>query len=68
MLIIILGIVFLILKLAGVIAWSWWWVTSPFILFLAYSFIISAIVTANGMSQGKTMEEIMEDFMRYGRR
>ncbi len=22
-------IVFLILKLTGVIAWSWWWITSP---------------------------------------
>ena len=22
-------VVFLILKLTGVIAWSWWWVTSP---------------------------------------
>ena len=26
----ILGIVFVILKLCGVIAWSWWWVTCPF--------------------------------------
>ena len=25
----ILFIVFLILKLTNVIAWSWWWVTSP---------------------------------------
>lgn len=25
----ILFIVFLILKLTGVIGWSWWWVTSP---------------------------------------
>lgn len=24
-----LFIVFLILKLTGVIAWSWWWITSP---------------------------------------
>lgn len=22
-------LVFLVLKLCGVIAWSWWWVTSP---------------------------------------
>jgi len=26
----ILGIVFVVLKLTGVIAWSWWWVTAPF--------------------------------------
>ena len=25
----VLFIVFLILKLVGVITWSWWWVTSP---------------------------------------
>lgn len=26
----VLGIVFIILKLVGVIAWSWWWVLAPF--------------------------------------
>lgn len=25
----LLSIVFITLKLCGVIAWSWWWVTSP---------------------------------------
>lgn len=25
----VLFIVFLVLKLTGVIAWSWWWVTAP---------------------------------------
>lgn len=25
-----LGIVFVVLKLTGVIDWSWWWVTAPF--------------------------------------
>ena len=25
----LLGIVFITLKLCGVIGWSWWWVTSP---------------------------------------
>ncbi len=25
----VLFVVFLVLKLAGVIDWSWWWVTSP---------------------------------------
>lgn len=25
----VLFIVFLVLKLCGVILWSWWWVTSP---------------------------------------
>lgn len=26
----LLGIAFVILKLTGVIAWSWWWVLAPF--------------------------------------
>ena len=26
----ILGVVFIVLKLTGVIDWSWWWVTLPF--------------------------------------
>ena len=26
----LLGLAFVVLKLCGVIDWSWWWVTSPF--------------------------------------
>lgn len=26
----LLGLVFIILKLCKVIAWSWWWITAPF--------------------------------------
>lgn len=26
----LLGVVFVVLKLTGVIDWSWWWVTIPF--------------------------------------
>lgn len=26
----LLGVAFVILKLCGVISWSWWWVTLPF--------------------------------------
>lgn len=26
----VLGIVFIVLKLVGVINWSWWWVLAPF--------------------------------------
>ena len=26
----LLGVVFIVLKLIGVINWSWWWVMSPF--------------------------------------
>lgn len=26
----VLGVAFVVLKLVGVIDWSWWWVTAPF--------------------------------------
>ena len=26
----VLGLIFIVLKLVGVINWSWWWVLSPF--------------------------------------
>jgi len=37
-------IVFLILKLCGVIAWSWWWVTAPLWIPLALGLIFLVIV------------------------
>jgi hypothetical protein len=40
----ILFIVFLVLKLTGVINWSWWWVTSPLWIPLALGGIIIGIV------------------------
>ena len=36
----ILGIVFIVLKLTGVINWSWWWVTAPFWAPVAVAIII----------------------------
>ena len=40
----ILFIVFLVLKLANVIDWSWWWVTSP----LWIPFVAAAIIIGVG--------------------
>lgn len=31
----VLGIVFIVLKLVGIISWSWWWVLAPFWIPLA---------------------------------
>jgi len=50
----LLGILFIILKLCGVIAWSWWWIISPFLLLMGAGFIIGALVTIAGIEQGKT--------------
>lgn len=40
-------VVFLILKLTGVIRWSWWWVTSPLWIFLLLTILITAIYVLN---------------------
>ncbi|WP_427130349.1 hypothetical protein [Pseudarthrobacter sp. S9] len=37
----VLGIVFIILKLCNVIAWSWWWVLAPF--WIPIGFLIPAV-------------------------
>lgn len=47
----LLGIVFIVLKLIGVIDWSWWWVLlplwGPFVLFITVFIIIGLIVYIN---------------------
>ena len=35
---VIVFVVFLTLRLAGVISWSWWWVTSPLWIVAAYRY------------------------------
>ena len=45
----VVGIVFIILKLVGVIEWSWWWVTLPLwggIVLLGVSLVVLLILTA----------------------
>lgn len=43
----LLFIIFLVLKLCGVIAWSWWWVTAPLwipiLLIIIFSIIIKIL-------------------------
>ena len=39
----VLLIVFIVLKLTGVIAWSWWWVLSPMWMPLAVIAVIAII-------------------------
>lgn len=39
-----LFIVFLILKLCGVITWSWWWVFSPILIPIALILVILLII------------------------
>lgn len=39
----LLTIVFIILKLVGIIAWSWWWVLAPLWLPIALVLVIAVI-------------------------
>ena len=39
----LLGVAFVVLKLAGVIGWSWWWVTCPFWIFPALGVAILVV-------------------------
>jgi hypothetical protein len=45
----LLGVVFVTLKLVGVIDWSWWWVTAPFWGGLA---LVLAIVGVGALGVG----------------
>lgn len=40
----LLGVVFVTLKLCGVIGWSWWWVTAPFWGGFALVFVTALVV------------------------
>lgn len=51
----VLFIVFLVLKLTGVIRWSWWWVTAPLWggLALWLAFVFAALIVAAVVVAGK---------------
>ena len=45
----LLTIVFIILKLCGVIAWSWWWVLSPlWISVISWVIVVVIVLLAGG--------------------
>jgi hypothetical protein len=41
----ILGIVFVVLKLCGIICWSWWWVLAPFWMPFALLIILVIVLS-----------------------
>lgn len=36
----LLGVAFIVMKLCGVIDWSWWWVTAPFWVGGIFTFVV----------------------------
>lgn len=45
----VLFIVFLVLKLTEVIDWSWWWVTSPLWVPVAFALILVGVIAVVGL-------------------
>lgn len=48
-----LGLIFIVLKLTGIIAWSWWWVLAPF--WIPTSLFLVAVVILLLVSWGKAI-------------
>ena len=50
----LLTIVFIILKLCGIIAWSWWWVLSPlWISTILWVILIIIVLLVGGWKDGR---------------
>ena len=45
----VLCLIFIVLKLAGLISWSWWWVLSPLWIYLA---LVIMVVILTLLSEG----------------
>jgi phosphoglycerol transferase MdoB-like AlkP superfamily enzyme len=40
----LLGVSFVVLKLCGIITWSWWWVTAPFWGGFALALVVFVVI------------------------
>ena len=49
----LLTVAFVVLKLCGVINWSWWWVLSPIWISVGLGIIIDVIITIVKLRSGK---------------
>lgn len=57
-----LFLIFLILKLTSVIAWSWWWVFSPF-----WAYVVLILVIVLGLCILRLLETPQERHIREAR-
>jgi hypothetical protein len=61
----LLFIVFLLLKLTGLINWSWWWVTSPLWIPIVFAFSISIFLLIFALvHREKSLEEFKKLFSK----
>jgi hypothetical protein len=53
----VLLIIFIVLKLVGSIAWSWWWVLSPLWIPIAlWLFLVLIVASVKALRYGKTKQ------------
>lgn len=56
----LLTIIFIVLKLCGIISWSWWWVLSPLWVGVAIFIVVTVVVCLCGCI-ATTIEEKREN-------
>ena len=61
-----LAIVFLVLKLAGLVSWSWWWVTAP-MWFIPASIVCGGAVVLFGAALWTIADMITKKLYRRQR-
>ena len=60
------AIMFIMLKLLGVIGWPWWWVLSPIWIFAGIA-ILLAIRESRGPKAYGQLEESLMSYLRYAK-
>ena len=63
-----LFLIFLILKLTETIDWSWWWVTSPLwlpVAFLVFFMILVTLIVIVAIVMGGNLDEIKNKIENY---
>lgn len=71
----VLTIVFVVLKLTGNIAWSWWWVFSPiliswalFLLIVLIGLTVLAVMRARETDEQRRARKVREALKNYSNR
>lgn len=57
---------FLLLKVTGIITWSWWWITSP--LWLPFALVFAFVLAILGFSIGIILIAIVADMCSLKRK
>ena len=56
----LLSIIFLVLKLCNVIAWSWWWVFSPAIIWFVINFVLACFLQKERKEEAEKWKKLRQ--------